>query len=34
MAILAFIFLGETLNWQETIGVAMMVGGAIIVSIF
>jgi transporter family protein len=34
VAVLAFIFLGETLNWQEMIGVAMMVGGAIIVSIF
>jgi len=34
VAILAFLFLGETLNWQEMIGVAMMVGGAIIVSMF
>lgn len=34
VAILAFMFLGETLNWQEMIGVAMMVGGAIIVSVF
>lgn len=34
VAILAFIFLGETLNWQEMLGVAMMVGGAIIVSVF
>jgi bacterial/archaeal transporter family protein len=34
VAILAFIFLGEGLNWQEMIGVMMMVGGAIIVSIF
>jgi transporter family protein len=34
VAILAFLFLGETLSWQEMIGVAMMVGGAIIVSIF
>lgn len=34
VAILAFVFLGETLNWQEMIGVAMMVGGAIIVSVF
>jgi transporter family protein len=34
VAILAFIFLGETLSWQEMIGVAMMVGGAIIVSVF
>jgi bacterial/archaeal transporter family protein len=34
VAILAFLFLGETLNWQEMIGVVMMIGGAIIVSIF
>lgn len=34
VAILAFIFLGETLNWQEMLGVTMMVGGAIMVSIF
>lgn len=34
VAILAFIFLGETLSWQEMIGVVMMVGGAIIVSVF
>lgn len=34
VAILAFIFLGETLNWQEMLGVTMMVGGAIIVSVF
>lgn len=34
VAILAFIFLGETLNWQEMLGIAMMVGGAIIVSVF
>jgi transporter family protein len=34
VAVLAFIFLGETLSWQEMIGVSMMVGGAIIVSVF
>jgi transporter family protein len=34
VAILAFIFLGENLKWQQMIGVIMMVGGAIMVSIF
>lgn len=34
VAVLAFVFLGETLNWQEMIGVGLMVGGAIIVSVF
>lgn len=34
VAILAFIFLGENLKWQQLIGVIMMVGGAIMVSVF
>lgn len=34
VAIFAFMFLGENLNWQQMIGVVMMVGGAILVSIF
>lgn len=34
VAILAFLFLGENLKWQQLIGVALMVGGAIMVSIF
>lgn len=34
VAIFAFMFLGETLNWQQLIGVAMVVGGAILVSVF
>lgn len=34
VAIFAFMFLGEGLNWQQLIGVTMMVGGAILVSIF
>jgi len=34
VAILAFMFLGESLNWQQLIGVIMMIGGAILVSIF
>jgi len=34
VAILAFLFLGETLSWQQIIGVILMVGGAILVSIF
>ncbi|MFZ3054424.1 MAG: EamA family transporter [Minisyncoccales bacterium] len=34
VAILAFMFLGESLKWQQLVGVIMMVGGAILVSIF
>jgi len=34
VAIFAFMFLGEGLSWQQIIGVALMVGGAIMVSIF
>lgn len=34
VAILAFIFLGESLKWQQLTGIVMMVGGAILVSIF
>lgn len=34
VAIFAFMFLGEGLKWQQLIGVVMMVGGAILVSIF
>ncbi|MFA5310617.1 MAG: EamA family transporter [Candidatus Paceibacterota bacterium] len=34
VAILAFMFLGESLKWQQLIGVIMMVGGAILVSVF
>lgn len=34
VAIMAFLFLGESLKWQQMVGVAFMVGGAIMVSIF
>jgi len=34
VAIFAFMFLGEGLRWQQLIGVVMMIGGAILVSIF
>lgn len=34
VAILAFMFLGESLKWQQLIGVIVMVGGAILVSVF
>lgn len=34
VAIFAFMFLGEGLRWQQIIGVALMVGGAIMVSVF
>ncbi|MDD5098202.1 MAG: EamA family transporter [Candidatus Pacebacteria bacterium] len=34
VAIFAFMFLGESLKWQQLIGVIMMVGGAILISIF
>jgi transporter family protein len=34
VAILAFMFLGESLKWQQLIGVILMVGGAILVSVF
>lgn len=34
VAILAFLFLGEGLKWQQLIGVALMVGGTIMVSVF
>jgi len=34
VAIFALMFLGETLNWQQLIGVVMMIGGAILVSVF
>lgn len=34
VAILAFLFLGESLKWQQIIGVILMVGGAILVSVF
>lgn len=34
VAIFAFMFLGEALSWQQFIGIALMVGGAILVSVF
>jgi transporter family protein len=34
VAIFAFVFLGESLRWQQLTGIVMMVGGAILVSIF
>jgi len=34
VAILAFMFLGENLRWQQLIGVILMVGGAVLVSVF
>lgn len=34
VAIMAFLFLGENLRWQQLIGVILMVGGAVLVSVF